>query len=275
MKQPSQFRKNELSISILFALSVALPGAAFATGLPGAGTVTVGNVEVNAGHAAKTGGSTGSIITGLNAAPTLTVAGNSVVQWGGPTHATSVTEEAMAPNSNAPGFNIGGGQTLTIVGTMPGLSLLNVDASGNPSVIAGTLNASGKNGVNIFIANANGVTVAPTGVISAPVVGFIGANLASTTLIDNIVQANTAQTNFAVGNPVDIGYAAGGNINVLGTINDNTATTAAATDIVLAAGSTSVNVAGTLNTTALNIYGGVGGTVTNAGLYVPDMGTPE
>jgi hypothetical protein len=73
---------------------------------------------------------------------------------------------------------------------------------------------------------------------------------------------------------VDIGYAAGGNINVLGTINDNTGKTAAATTTVLAAGSTSVNVAGTLNTTALNIYGGVGGTVTNAGVYVPDMGTP-
>lgn len=273
MKQPSQFRKNELSMSLLLALGLAVPGAAFATGLPGAGTVTVGNVASSTGS--SKGGATGTIITGMNGATTLTVTGNSVVQWGGPATSTAVTAEATAKTPNAPGFNIGGGQTLTVAGAAAGLSLLNVDASGNASVIAGTLTATNKtNPINIFIANANGVTVAPTGVISAPVIGFIGANLASTTMnAGNTIQANTAQTGFAGGKAVDIAYAAGGNINVLGGLNDNAAGVPAPTTTVLLAGSTSVNVAGSINATALDIFGGVGGTVTNGGAYVPDAGT--
>lgn len=270
MKQPSQFRKNELSMSLLLALGLAVPGAAFATGLPGAGTVTVGNVASSTGT--NKGGAVGTIITGMNGATTLTVTGSSVVQWGGPATSTAVKAEATAAAPNAPGFNIGGGQTLTVTGSKAGLSLLNVDASGNTSVIAGTLTASGAKNVNIFIANANGVTVAPTGVISAPVIGLIGANLASTTMIAGVIQANTAQTGFAGVKAVDIAYAAGGNINVLGGLNNNAGGVPAPTATVLLAGSTSVNVNGSINATALNIYGGVGGTVTKAGVYTPDMG---
>ena len=272
MKQPSRFRKNELRMSLLLALGLAVPGVAFATGLPGAGTVTVGSVASSTGT--NKGGAAGTIITGMNGATKLTVTGSSVVQWGGPATSTAVKAEATAAAPNAPGFNIGGGQTLTVAGTAAGLSLLNVDASGNTSVIAGTLTASGTKNVNIFIANANGVTVAPTGVISAPVIGLIGANLASTTMIAGVIQANAAQAGFAAVKAVDIAYAAGGNINVLGGLNNNAGGVPAPTATVLLAGSTSVNVNGSINATALNIYGGVGGTVTNAGLYVPDPGAP-
>jgi hypothetical protein len=277
-------KKNQLTKSIALALGLAfIPAAAFATGLPGAGTVTSGSVTAtgfknNGVLGAGGGGGVGTIITGLHGTPTLTVTGSSVVQWGGPATATSVTGEAAAANSNAPGFNIGGGQTLKVTGSVAGLSLLNVDASGNTSVIAGTLTASGAHAVNIFIANANGVTVAPTGVISAPVIGFIGADLASKTLatiggVANTIQANTAQTNFAAGTAIDIAYAAGGNINVLGGLNDNAAGVPAAATTVLLAGSTSVNVNGSINAAAMNIYGGVGGTVKSTGAYTPDMGT--
>ncbi|MHB9134877.1 MAG: beta strand repeat-containing protein [Acidithiobacillus ferrooxidans] len=271
MKQPSQFRRNELSLSLLLALGVAVPGAALATGLPGAGTVTVGNVASTTGT--SKGGITGTVIAGMNGATTLTVTGNSVVQWGGPATSTAVVAESKATAPNAPGFSIAGGQTLTVAGTKAGLSLLNVDASGNASTIAGTLTASGTKGVNIFIANANGVTVAPGGVISAPVIGLIGADLASTTMIANVIQANAAQTAFAAGKNVDIAYAAGGDIDVLGGLNNNVGGVPAAAATVLLAGSTSVNVEGSsISATALNIYGGVGGTVTNAGVYTPDMG---
>ncbi|MGC9216728.1 hypothetical protein [Acidithiobacillus sp.] len=214
MKRPSQFRKSELSLSLLLALGLAVPGAAFATGLPGAGTVTAGNVTSNTSTntAPHNGGGAGTIITGLNGPTTLTVTGNSVVQWGGPANSAAVKAEATATAPNAPGFNIGGGQTLTVVGAAADSSLLNVDASGNTSVIAGTLIATNhasatSNPVKIFIANANGVTVAPTGVISAPVIDLIGANLASTTMnASGVIQPNTAQTAFATGSsPVDIG----------------------------------------------------------------------
>jgi hypothetical protein len=267
LRQASIARRVKLLF--LSTTAFALPVAAFAAGLPGAGTVTVGAVTSSTGSG---GGGVGSTITNLTGAPILDVTGNSVVQWSGPANSSAVIGET----TNAPGFNISGSSKLYVVGTDAGTSLLNVDASGNPSVIAGTLDASGDiggNSVNVFVANTNGIVVTPTGTISAPVIGLIGANLASTTLAGGVIQANTAQINFAAGTNVPITYPTDGSVSILGTLNDNFGGLPIAADTVLVAGSGTVNVSGSVNATNLDVFGGVGGDLFNTGAFNPNEGT--
>lgn len=274
MKRTKRFSKRPVSTAVALALGasalgVMVPTVAFAAGMPGLGTVTQGKVTASAGT--NTGGPTGSAITGLPSGATLTVTGDSVVQWGGRT---------AAPNTdgvNSPGFNISAGNVLFVTGNTVGKALLNVDASGNPSVIAGKLISTGTKAVKLFIANANGITVSSTGTIAAPYVGLIGADLT----VGNVVGvptagAGSAQALFAAGNSVPVTFSNGnGNITVQGTIVGGAAGLPPfnPTKGLLIAGSGSVNVdftnvqvsplgGGNLGATVL---GGVSAGVDNAG----------
>lgn len=240
MKQSIQFpRKHQLGAAMALALGLAVSSSAFAAGMPGAGTVTVGSVN----------GGVGTTLTGLGNNTTLTVTGPSVVQWGG--------TKAPADPSNAAGFNVWSGKVLNVTGAAAGAALLNVDASGNPSLIAGTINAAGANPVKMYFANANGITVTAGATIHAPNVYFMGANLASTSTAGGVVIANPAQTAFGANTTVNVGFAPGGTVNVAGTINNGTGKSA----YIFVAGSGTVNIDATNFTYPahyLDIFGGVG-----------------
>ncbi|MCL4526380.1 MAG: hypothetical protein M1492_07785 [Gammaproteobacteria bacterium] len=210
----NKFRENQLSAAMALALGLAVvSGSAFAAGMPGLGTVTVGTVTANS--LGIPGGGAGAAITGLASGNTLTVTGASVVQWGGRTDGTVDTNPA--------GFNLSTGSILNVHSKGFGATaLLNVDASGNPSVIAGKLLSTNPffGSTRIFIANANGITVTPTGTIAAPYVGLIGANLAVGNVAGVPTAApGTAQAIFGTGGNMPITYAnANGNVTVEGTI---------------------------------------------------------
>jgi filamentous hemagglutinin family protein len=268
----SNLNKTHLTpIASAVALALAAPATAFAVGMPGAGTVTVGQVDCLA-CAGGTGGPVGSVITKLASTNTLQVkaATPSVVQWGGYNpNGTNANIKALKLETNNPGFNLSPGSQLNITAT-GATALLNVDASGNPSTIAGKLTATGK--VNLFISNANGITVTSTGSITAPVVGLIGADLAAPPANDGLPAANTVQTAFGTGSiPVEF-TGTDGNIVVAGSV-----TTAAAGNLIVD-GSGAVNVDFTNVTIGAGgqatVLGGIGlSKLTTTGAWAPDLGT--
>jgi hypothetical protein len=263
MKQAIHLGKKQVGVAIALALAVAAPAAAFAAGMPGAGTVTRDGgsapiITVGLGTVAAQPAGAGSqlpIITGLKNGATITLGASTVIQWGG----------AGAPKdtTNSGGFNVLAGNTLTFAGAFP---VLNVDDSGNTSIIAGKVTAA----ANLFIANANGVTVTPGGTISAPMVGLIGADLATTATTGTSSTTGTLlkptkgpQVAFAAGT-MNIAFASGGNMTVDGTINNSAGT---ATNILIA-GSGSVNVNATnldYSGKSFEVLGGTGFNVNNAG----------
>jgi filamentous hemagglutinin family protein len=263
MKYTKRFSISPVSAAVALALGMAIPSAAFAAGMPGLGTVTVGYVTASTGT--STGGAVGKAITGLTSGATLTLNANSVVQWGGNTTVT---------DTNPAGFNLSPGSVLNVTGTQANLALLNVDASGNPSVIAGTLQSLGTKATQLFIANANGITLTSTGTIAAPYVALIGANLAvGNTGGVPTAAATSAQAVFGTGGYVPVTFANGnGNITVQGAIVGVGTAVAPAinnTNGLLIAGSGSVNVDFT-NVKAANnsayILGGTSAGVTNKGV---------
>ena len=266
MKQLKRFSISPVSAAVALALGTAIPSA-FAAGMPGLGTVTVGTVTASAGT--TLGGAagtpvTGTTITGLASGATLTVTGNSVVQWGGNTKVT---------DTNPAGFNLSSGSVLTVTGAAAGTALLNVDASGNPSVIAGLLQSTGANATNLFIANANGITVTSTGTIAAPYIGLIGADLSVSNVLGvPTAGAGSAQATFGTGGIVPVTFANGnGSIAVQGALVGSAAalpTVNPATGMLIA-GSGSVNVDFTKVQAANNsvtVLGGVSAGVTAAGV---------
>jgi hypothetical protein len=250
-------KKNQLTKSIAMALGLAfVPAAAFAAGLPGAGTVTLGNVTAVA--PTNTGGGQGAVITGLTNADTLTVysAGLNVVQWGGFIPKATGNASKLAADTNAAGFNVLAGKTLTIAGNaaFTNQSLLNVDASGNPSTIAGTLIDSSAQPVNIYIANANGITVTNTGVINmvpTSTLGLLaGVNLATAPNSGSGLPANSSLSTTA---SLPISFA-----NATGALTMDGAITGTPSDVILA-GSGDVNVNYSGNN--VSVFGGTAFTI--------------
>ncbi|WP_208526694.1 hypothetical protein, partial [Methylacidiphilum sp. Yel] len=86
--------------------------------------------------------STAPTYTGVLGSATLTVSAPTGILWG--SAAPNITN---VPGS-APGFNIGQSATLTINGGFP---VLNVDVTGNPSYIMGSLTAAAS--TPVFVAN--------------------------------------------------------------------------------------------------------------------------
>ena len=192
-----------LAASVTAALLSAPTWAASvtATQLPGLGRVVSGQVAV--GHL-----SAGSM--------DLTLSGPAVIDWGKGAARGDINPGGVA------GFNIGSAARVNFGGSA-GAAVLNIDSSGNPSQILGAL---GAHGVDVFVANANGIIVgARAQILSDRTVGLIGNHLlpGATTGFngssDSIVRDGSggdvtvlAGASFAGGGRVLI--AGGGNVNV-------------------------------------------------------------
>ncbi|MDD2861730.1 MAG: hypothetical protein PHI71_11775 [Acidiphilium sp.] len=234
--------------SYLSALRAVLATAAVAglgLGLLPARATVFGPLQLP-GHGSVVNGTataTGSYGSG-GAGHILVTAPNTIINWGN----TGGTIGASQPG----GFNIGGSAHLTITGAS-GLSLLNVDVSGNPSQILGMMNTN----LNVFVANANGITVG----LGARIVAPAGISLIAATVNEN---------QFKLNGSLPISFAASGPLTVLG---DMHAAGGPGRSIVLA-GSGAVNISPIPNGAAhyfkpgtnVTVVGGVGGVV-SAGAF--------
>lgn len=236
--------KTKFSVKpVVAALAVALSAAsAYAdptpTQLPGAGLIRAVNPgttitspktfycvqTAGVGCVAGTGGAGDQIYNGslsaaffpgsiqLNNAGTVARA---VIQWGGaqtglPTG--SALDTTIRESYNPAGFNIGANAKVffTSSATVTNASVLNIDATGNPSQLFGQLvstadvtlgtgvavpGVGGGAAPVVFVSNANGIVVGPTGYMQIPSGGgLIGANLNNKTAILDFVADNGAGT---------------------------------------------------------------------------------
>ena len=200
------------------------------------------NGTVVQGSAAATATGIGTFGAAGVAATTITVSSTAnVIDWGNPN-----TAATLNPNSTLAGFNIGAGSAVDFTTTVAtGAVVLNVDNSGQISTLNGTLN--GGIGVNVFVANANGIVVGSTAVLTAPVLGLIASDVNSSAL----TQTTTTPT-------IALSFATAGSISVANGANIN----GGGVNSVLIAGAGTVNIAGTTSTNIspnLVIDGGVSG----------------
>ncbi len=155
--------------TLLMAILAALAGPAYASvvNLP-----TGGTFEYGSAGSITTSGDTENInvstLSGSNGYANVLDTGNDVViDWSG-------------------GFDVGAGYTVNFSGLKTATpsndsqyssAYINVDDSGNPSAIAGTITAN--NNVPVFVINPDGVTVAGTANLAAMPVGLIAGSLDS------------------------------------------------------------------------------------------------
>ncbi|QSR88126.1 hypothetical protein IT6_06975 [Methylacidiphilum caldifontis] len=140
----------------------AVPGAGQ---LPGHGSVVSGLPGTTYTQAAGTNTATLTIPAGSNTAILWQSSGGTLNVAG-----------------SGPGFNVGSAATLIITAGGAGSSLLNVDTTGSPSYIMGTLtvNSSGGNTLPVYVANGSGIVVGPKASITAPLgLGLLGYDLSS------------------------------------------------------------------------------------------------
>ncbi len=161
-----RIKRQILKVAVLGAL-LGLAGLADAA-VP-AGSLP-GSFQSNVSATYNGSGSAGTITYNSNA--------QIVMQWGGtPDIQTQAVSAPSGITTNA-GFDIGQGATLNIVNQgNTGTQVLVVDATGNPSEIAGTIGVSSPNSggaPSLVIANANGVTLDGTAVVNAPYVNVLG-----------------------------------------------------------------------------------------------------
>ena len=193
--QSRPFALNPVVSAVALALATAAQAAPTPNQLPGAGRVT----DVSTGATVNGVGVNTNIVNLANPA-TITLGGAAtslaVINWGG--NATAILAEVTNPI----GFNIGsaGKLTFTSAGGTTTASVLNIDASGNPSQIFGQLESSivgGGVAPSMFIANGNGIVVGSTGRIAAPTgLGLIGANLNNATARFDFVGNNSTGLSF-------------------------------------------------------------------------------
>jgi hypothetical protein len=213
MKRPQTSRKTIfLAVSAaLLVCSVAanagtLPTIA-ANQMPGGGQVLAvsGGTSVN-------GGGVGKAITGLNPGASISIqnakynAPYTVIRWGG--------SSAPADSTNPGGFNVGSSAAITFTTSnqYTGGGVLNIDASGNPSQIEGTVAG---NNMAVYLANGNGLVVGATGKLNLPQGGGLLAwSMNNTTAVQDFVGNNNQNTSYldlgALGTPGDITIAKGG-----------------------------------------------------------------
>ena len=171
-KHSIRFAARPLSAAVLMALATPAAFAAVtATQLPGVGYVVQGSSSV-----------TGSVATNtltINPASTAPV----VIQWGG--SAPAATVAATINGSGTAGFNIGAQATVKFTAAASKTApILNIDATGNPSMILGTMTAAGAFASPVYVANANGIVVGASAVIDLPAgLGLINANENTTNAI--------------------------------------------------------------------------------------------
>ena len=193
------------STAIATALACAMIGSAHAaistTALPAGATV--------AGSATLTQNANGLTVSG---------SGNSVITYSG-------------------GFDIGSAETVTFNNATPGAqaTVLNVDASGTASEIDGKIQS---NGVNLIIANQNGITIGSGAVITDP--GQTVELLAQQVNANQFASSGTFT--FGSANPTTLTIAPGSSVS------------GAATFVV---GAGVVNIGGAVQSTGTtHIYGG-------------------
>ncbi|ACD84128.1 beta strand repeat-containing protein [Candidatus Methylacidiphilum infernorum] len=131
----------------------AFPGAGQ---LPGNGTIATGSATY----------SNSTPPTGFINAATLSISGNTAILWGSSGGTLNVT-------GSGPGFNVGSAAQLFVSGSG---ALLNVDTTGSPSYIMGTISASG---IPVYVANGSGIIVGSGASITAGGVGLLGYDLSS------------------------------------------------------------------------------------------------
>ncbi|WP_437559103.1 beta strand repeat-containing protein [Acidithiobacillus sulfuriphilus] len=254
----SKRRLNTIAVSVALALSApaafALPTIA-PTQLPGNGAVVYGTATASA--AVVTNTNTGTVTVGSAA---------TVINWGATTGAT------LFSGSSTPGFNIGASAAVIFNNNSAGTAqVLNVDVTGNPTQIYGALSATtgglatAGDAPTIFVANANGIVVGNGAVINAPMgLGLVNADL-SGSAAQSLATMGVLPLSFQ-GATGGVSISAGADLHGIGSF-------------LLVAGAGTVNIAGTVGTTAtepnvpLYIDGGVGGYATTGGFYQHDEGT--
>lgn len=153
-------KKQIIAVAVLSALALALPPAAFAGS---AGVVPISPLALPAGPQAISGGIS-SVSTSANSMSVDLSGnknGNAAVVW-------------------KAGFDIGSAAFVTenLAGTDAGThAILNIDASGNPSQINGSMLSN----ANVWLANGNGVIFGPNAnfVDMAPISGGFGVIVGS------------------------------------------------------------------------------------------------
>ncbi len=234
--------------SLAGAIALAMGStAAFAT--PPTSTQLPGHGTVKAGAAA-------AVAAPSNGSQTINVTGTTVIDWGSTGGTINATGDA--------GFNVGSAAALHFAGqsTGGGDAVLNVDTSGNPSQIMGTLDDAGgvPNGAStpapvntsIFVANTNGIIVGSGAKISSGAeIGLIGNKTASDQSGFNGTAASIAYD--GTGGDVTIDKAAsvtgttvyvsgGSNVNVdLGSFGSSTTVNVSAGTASAGAGSLAAN----------------------------------
>ena len=135
----TKFKKSTILTAILFALAQSSTAFAFSASVPSNALPTNGTVIDGVASDVITG-NTMTITTG-NSGP----GHNTIILWG--------NQGGASLNAGASGgFNVGSQATLIFKATDVQSDVLNVDISGNPSVLAGHLTI---NSNNVFIANGN------------------------------------------------------------------------------------------------------------------------
>lgn len=244
--------------AITFVPMIAVAATPTATQLPGQGYVLTNSAGV-----------TSTVATG---ALGVTVAsGNTIIQWGGAPYTSGLPTINSAGSA---GFNIGASAavTFTNTGTTAGpASVLNIDATGNPSQILGSLTAvsgaSAAGAPTLFVANQNGIVVGSGATIVAPTgIGFLNSAF-------NNNPTTGALADFVAGTADLVFTGATGGVNIEASAN---LSGVSSTLLIAGAGTVNVNFAGitqpggTTGGIPLIVDGGVGGTAfVTATTYVP------
>lgn len=261
----SKIHRKRLALAVASAITfvpmIAIAGAPTALQIPGQGYVLANSAGVTSAFSA-TAGTLG-----------VTVAsGNTIIQWGG----TPYTSGLPTINSaGTAGFNIGASAavTFTNAGTTGGTaSVLNIDATSNPSQILGSLTAvsgaSATGAPTLFVANQNGIVVGSGATIVAPTgIGFLNSTF-------NNSPTTGALAAFSAGTAADLVFTGATNgVNIEAGANLSGVSSAL---LIAGAGTVNVNFAGvtqpggTAGGIPLIVDGGVGGTASvTAGTYAP------
>jgi len=184
----TKFAVKPVTAALALAMSAGVALAAPTPNqMPGAGIV----VGASLGSGVPVGAKYLNMVSGDN----ILVDGKVVIRWG--------KSSDWAPGdetTNPYGFNLGSNALLGFYGTTAGSAVLNIDASGNPSQIFGTLQAHDNGGAGfvpqLFLSNANGIVVGAGGRIVAPAgVGLIGANMDNSVSINDFTANNDVWVN--------------------------------------------------------------------------------
>ena len=236
-------------LSVIFNTSTIYQNSA---GVPGLGTTSTGATINISGQTNVTAGTPSPLI----------------IDWGVP-----ASYSTLNPGT-ASGFDIGTGAVLSFVndatyagGTPAAVDVLNIDVSGYPSNLYGTLDYTG-NGGSLWVANGNGILVGSGATRIAPGgLGLIAPGGIQNITAPNVYNLMTSFVTGTMGLDFNDTNATGGVVSIA-----RGADLAGVQQFLDVAGYNSVNVnaPGLANTVALSVDGGIGARVNTAtGAMVP------